>query len=86
MAKCEVIDLALSVERAKQFTGSSGKTSPTAGPTEDGCAVTRSSYWKATVNLLLPVSIPYNFLCKTTLLPFSVPFRVPALRLSQLPQ
>ena len=40
MAKCEVIDLALSVVRAKQFTGSSGKTSLIAGPTEDGCAVT----------------------------------------------
>ena len=50
-----------------------------AGPTEDGCAVTRSCCWEATVdrNFLL-----CNFLCETTLLPF----RVPAFRLSQLPQ
>ena len=64
MAKCEVIDLALSdsdsvsSEGETIYTGSSGKTSLIAGPTEDGCAVTRSSYWKATVNLYFLQQFP----------------------------
>ena len=82
--------------RAKRFTGSSGKTSlnvfqgQAAEPKEDSCAATQSSCWEATVDrrlrARLPASFPYNFLCETTLLSFRVPFRVPAFRLSQLPQ
>ena len=49
--------------------------------------VTQSSCWEATVD---PDFLHHfcNFLCETTLLPFGIPFRVPAFpafRLSQLP-
>ena len=50
---------------------------------EDGCAVTRSSCWEATVDRDFP---HHSFLCETTLLLFRVWFRVPAFRLSQLPR
>ena len=49
---------------------------------EDGCAVALSSCWEATVDLDF---LHHNFLCETTLLPFRIPFRVPAFWLSQLP-
>ena len=55
-----------------------------AGSTEDGYAVTRSSCWKAIVDRDFLHQL-YNFLCETTLLPFHIPFRIPAFRLSQLP-
>ena len=50
-----------------------------AGTDEDGCAVALSSCWEATVDRDF---LHHNFLCETTLLPF----RVPAFRLSWLPE
>ena len=57
-----------------------------AGPTEDGCAVTRSSCWEATIDCDFLHDFCIISCVKRTLLPFHVLFRVPAFRLSQLPE